>query len=279
MTKDYERITSISGYGYTKPKSNSKSIIKWYDNKQKALVITKEVLNNRPINYCSRLSKEEYFDKRTNEVRKYSKKRKRCKESRAVFGKLGFANRLILCNIEGNDTESLIKLHFDNKIKDPKQVTKLVNKFFEKLKKEIPLVKYIKVIIYKGLHCPECHLWLKTIDNSKLEIPPNLIEELWKENGTVEQQEITKGNRGKLANYLSEENRSHTKSYPHLLHIVTHSRKNIKLEEEEPIIYNQLDDKLGDFEMQFQSTKRIYINDNLGQREIIRMTYETYYKE
>ena len=278
MKKDFKKITSISGYGFTKPNSSSKSIIKWYDNKEKALVVTKEFLSNKSISYCTRLSKMEYFDKRLNSVRKYNKKHKRCKERTTAFGRLGFGNRLILCNFEGNSSEILIKLHFSKKIKDSKQVTKLSNKFLNQLKKKITPIIYIKVWIYRGLHSPECHLWLKTIDNSKLEIPQSLLEELWKENGTVEQQEITKENREKLANYLSDNYRSSTRFYPHLLHIITYSRNYIKFEENEPIIYEQLNDKLKGFEKQFQSTKRIFINEVSGQREIVRVSYETYYK-
>ena len=243
MNRNYESISSISGYGYTKPNKNSNSIIKWYDNKKKALVVTREFCGNKIENKCTRLSKEEYFDKRLNQKRKYSKKHKRCKDRTKAFGRLGFANRLILCNFEGNEAEILIKLSFNKKIKDIKLVTKLSNAFLTKLKKRLAPIIYIKVWKYNDLHWPECHLWIKTIDNSKIEILQSTLEDIWKENG-----------------------------------IVTYSRKYIKFEEEEQIIYGQLIDKLEGFETQNQTTKRIFVNINSKQEEIMRISYETFYK-
>ena len=276
MNRNSESISSISGYGYTKPNKNSNSIIKWYDNKKKALVVTREFCGNKIENKCIRLSKEEYFDKRLNRKRKYSKKHKRCKDRTKAFGRLGFANRLILCNFEGNEAEILIKLSFNKKIKDIKLVTKLSNAFLTKLKKRLAPIIYIKVWKYNDLHWPECHLWIKTIDNSKIEILQSTLEDIWKENGIVEQQKITSGNRERLANYLS--NKNNTKNYPHFLRIVTYSRKYIKFEEEEQIIYGQLIDKLEGFETQNQTTKRIFVNINSKQEEIMRISYETFFK-
>lgn len=256
---------------FIEPGDNDYQILTWYDNNTRVEVVTRK---NNKTNFLSkyrRISANEYFNPRTKQIEKY--KKKRTKNSQKAFGILKRSSLLLLNNIEGNNTEKLIKASFNKKQKDTKVVMKVFNEFFKKLKKHIPPIMYIRIWIYPGMHYPICHLWLKTIDNSKLEISQELLEKLWGETGTVEQVEITKENREKITNYCSV----NKKSYPHNLHIL-YASKGIKPPFKEEVTHKVAKEKLKGFERVYASAtaQKEKIDDRYI--ELQRTSYEGYIK-
>lgn len=257
---------------FEEPSYNSRCTVIWYDNDRKADIITRKNENADFLRKYRRVSANEYFNPKTGKVEKYN--RKRTKNQASAFKCLKVANQLCLNNFEGNETEKLIKAFVNKKMKDTHQVTKILNDFLDNLKKEIKPVTYIKVLLYNRVHYPICHFWLKTKDNSKLEISQELLEKLWKEHGIVMQIDLTEANREEMAKYYQD---YETKRYPHNIHILSYS-KDIKHLRKEYLTRAELKEKLKGFAPKYQSTTVQVEKVNGKEIELQRTSYETYIK-
>ncbi len=256
--------------------SYSVSKMVWYNDKKGVDVVTREGKNPPSFNWCKRISETEYIDCETGEIKKYNKKK--VKSPNVAFRSLRLGTRLLQSNIEGNEAERLIELCFAKKEKDSKKVVKKVNRFTIRLKNKIKQpVDIIKIWLYDARHQPRCHIWLKTKDNSKLEISQEMLEELWGAIGTVTQIEITKRNINKLRDYFLDKGKYKLGFYPMNLHIVTKSRGMKPLVIEKHIGKSELREKLKGYKPIYQNDIVQVVKTKNG-AEIQSVIFETYIK-
>lgn len=258
---------------FEEPSDNSICEVTWYDNDRKVDIITRKNRKAEFLKKYKRVSADEYFNPRTGKVEKY--KRKDTKNKSVAFKNLKTSNQYCLNNFEGNETEKIIELYVNKKIKDTHQLTNILSDFLEDLKQEIKPVMYIRVLLYKEKHKPICHFWLKTKDNSKLEISQELLEKLWKKHGTVEQIDLTKENREEKAEY--HYNGCRTDCYPHNIHILSYSR-DIKPLRKEYLTRAEVKEKLKGFSPTYQSATVQGERVNGKEVELQRTSYEGYVK-
>lgn len=258
---------------FEEPNDNNICEVTWYDNDRKVDIITRK---NKKVDFLKnykRVSADEYFNPRTGNVEKY--KRKDTKNKSVAFKNLKIGNQYCLNTFEGNETEKIIELYFKTKIKDTHQLTNILSDFLEDLKQEIKPIMYLRILLYNGKHRPICHFWLKTKDNSKLEISQELLEKLWKKHGTVKQIDLTKENREEKAEY--HYNGCKTDCYPRNIHILSYSR-DIKPLRKEYLTRAETRDKLKGFLPKYQSATVQVEKVNGKEVELQRTSYESYVK-
>lgn len=258
---------------FREPSNNSKCTVTWYDNNRKVDIITRKSEKADFLKKYKRVSADEYFNPRTGTVEKYKQKDNKSKS--VAFRNLKTGNQICLNNFEGNETEKIIELYFNKKMKDIHQLKNILDEFLEDLKLEIKPIMYIKILLYNGKHKPICHFWLKTKDNSKLEISQKLLDKLWKKHGTVKQIDLTKENREEKAEY--HYNGCKTSYYPRNIHIVSHSR-DIKPLRIEYLTRAELKEKIKGFTPKYQSATVQVEKVNGKEIEVQRTDYETYVK-
>ena len=258
---------------FEEPNDNSICEVTWYDNDRKVDIITRKNRKADFLKQYKRISADEYFNPRTGNVEKY--KRKDTKNKSVAYKNLKISNQYCLNTFEGNETEKIIELYVNKKIKDTHQLTNILSDFLEDLKQEIKPVMYIRVLLYKAKHEPICHFWLKTKDNSKLEISQELLEKLWKKHGTVKQIDLTKENREEKAEY--HYNGCKTDCYPRNIHILSCSR-DIKPLRKEYLTRVETREKLKGFVPKYQSATVQVEKINGEEIELQRTSYESYVK-
>ena len=258
---------------FEEPNDNSICEVTWYDNDRKVDIITRKNRKADFLKQYKRISADEYFNPRTGNVEKY--KRRDTKNKSVAFKNLKIGNQYCLNTFEGNETEKIIELYFKTKIKDTHQLTNILSDFLEDLKQEIKPIMYLRILLYNGKHRPICHFWLKTKDNSKLEISQELLEKLWKKHGTVKQIDLTKENREEKAEY--HYNGCKTDCYPRNIHILSCSR-DIKPLRKEYLTRAETREKLKGFIPKYQSATVQAEKVDGKEVELQRTSYESYVK-
>lgn len=133
------------------------------------------------LNRFVRLSKTEYVDKETGEIKKYNKKAKTRNQSpnevRKTFKAL---RRLINYNFCAGNNEKHITLTYGKLQKDYKQVNSDFRHWWRKIKKHFPSLEYICVTEYQASGSIHLHILVKDLDNEDLPLEQTLIDETWK---------------------------------------------------------------------------------------------------
>lgn len=132
------------------------------------------------LNRFVRLSKTEYVDKETGEIKQYNKKAKTREQNpnelRKTFKSL---RRLINYNFCAGNNEKHITLTYGNLQKDYKQVNIDFRQWWRKIKKYFPSLEYICVTEYQASGSIHLHVLVKDIDNEDLPLDKTLLNETW----------------------------------------------------------------------------------------------------
>lgn len=133
------------------------------------------------LNRFVRLSKTEYLDKGTGEIKKYNKKAKTRNQSpnelRKSFKQL---RRLINYNFCAGNNEKHITLTYGKLQNDYKQVNRDFSQWWRKIKKHFSSLEYICVTEYQASGSIHLHVLVKDIDNEDLPLDKTLLNETWK---------------------------------------------------------------------------------------------------
>lgn len=259
---------------YTKPKPNHKCKLYTYAGGTKFDLETRA--RETPTNNISRyrkLSKMQMLDTVDNRIIRC--KPKENKDINTIVKTFKFVYRTTTENFYGTEAELLIKLNYAN---EPINMTNDWKYCFPKLERRCKQkLLYINVLQYQenGLPCNE--VWLKTADNSKINLTQDLVEECWKL-GTVELIELKPTNIDELGQYFIQENHtpfSRFKPYTKLFHT---SKKGIIKSTMELIDYAEATERVKGCNQTFAKSKALV--NRVEDKEILvdTITYETYVK-
>ena len=131
------------------------------------------------LNRFVRLSKTEYVDKETGEIKKYQKKDKRQENPNELRKSFKALRRLINYNFCAGNNERHITLTYGNLQKDYKQVNSDFRQWWRKIKKYFSSLEYICVIEYQASGSIHLHVLVKDIDNEDLPLKQELLNETW----------------------------------------------------------------------------------------------------
>lgn len=133
-------------------------------------------LSNRFV----RLSKTEYVDKQTGEIKKYNKTKTRNQNPNELRKTFKALRRLINTNFCAGNNEKHITLTYGNLQKDYKQVNSDFRHWWRKIKKYFPSLEYICVTEYQANGSLHLHILVKDLDNEDLPLEQTLVNETWK---------------------------------------------------------------------------------------------------
>ena len=133
-------------------------------------------LSNRFV----RLSKTEYVDKETGEIKKYRTSKTREENPNELRKTFKALRRLINYNFCGGNNEKHITLTYGKLQKDYKQVNSDFRHWWKLIKKHFPSLEYICVTEYQASGSIHLHVLVKDIDNEDLPLEQTLIDETWK---------------------------------------------------------------------------------------------------
>lgn len=144
-------------------------------------IIEVESMQKAPfsLNRFVRLSKTEYVDKETGEIKKYKKTEKRQQnpnELRKTFKQL---RRLINYNFCAGNNEKHITLTYGKLQKNPKEVNRDFRQWWKLIKKLFPSLEYICVTEYQANGSIHLHVLVKDIENEDLPLEQELLNETW----------------------------------------------------------------------------------------------------
>ncbi len=109
------------------------------------------------------------YDTLTGERKKY--KRKEYRKHSRVWVSEKETSELIQSNFEGNSNEIIANLSFAEAFTDTKKLQKAAKNYRERLQRNLPYdTEYIRVILFKNVFEPIIAIWLKTVDNTPIDI-------------------------------------------------------------------------------------------------------------
>lgn len=146
-------------------------------------IIEVESVKNKPfaLNRFIRISKYEYMDSRTGEIKKYKKTETRTQspsELRKTFKNL---KRTINSNFTGTDSEKHITLTFSTQPIDPKLVHTEFKRWWRTIKRLFPTLEYICILEPNSIQGNwHLHILVKSMNNESLDISQELLNKTWK---------------------------------------------------------------------------------------------------
>ena len=161
---------------------------------------------------CKRISKTEYVDTSTGEIKKYKEHNCSFKNINKSFTKL---KRLINNNFVGNKNEIHITLTYSKPTYDKKQLSLDFKNFWKKLKYRYTNLEYICIYEKHKSGAWHIHCLVKDITEESLYIPYDLIKELWQQ-GNIHVNKIRNNNNigAYFCKYAKENNNTPMTEYP-----------------------------------------------------------------
>lgn len=145
-------------------------------------IIEVESMQKAPFSLSNRfvrLSKTEYVDKETGEIKKYNKTKNRSQNPNELRKTFKALRRLINTNFCAGNNERHITLTYGKLQKDYKQVNSDFRNWWRKIKKHFPSLEYICVIEYQANGSIHLHVLVKDIENEDLPLEQELLNETW----------------------------------------------------------------------------------------------------
>lgn len=145
-------------------------------------IIEVESMQKAPFSLSNRfvrLSKTEYLNKETGEIKYYKKTETRNQNPNEVRKTFKALRRLINYNFCARNNEKHITLTYGKLQKDYKQVNKDFRHWWRKIKKHFPSLEYICVIEYQASGSIHLHVLVKDIDNEDLPLDKTLLDKTW----------------------------------------------------------------------------------------------------
>lgn len=225
------------------------------------------------ISRYHKLSKRQMLDTINNKI--IECKPKENKNIISVVKTCKHIYRTITENFYGTASELLIKLNYDN---EPINMTDDWKYCFPKLERRCKQkLIYINVLQYQADGLPCFEVWLKTANNSKLELTQDLVQECWKF-GKIELIKLKPTNIDELGQYFIQEQHtpfSRFKPYSKLYHT---SKKGIIKAKMEFVDYEEAAERVKGCNQTFAKSKALV--EKVADKEILldTITYETYVK-
>ena len=132
-------------------------------------------LSNRFV----RLSKTEYVDKETGEIKYYKKTETRNQNPNELRKTFKALRRLINYNFCAGNNEKHITLTYNKLMKDYKQVHIDFRRWWKLIKKHFSSLEYICVTEYQASGSIHLHVLVKDIENEDLPLDQTLLNETW----------------------------------------------------------------------------------------------------
>ena len=145
-------------------------------------IIEVESMQKAPFSLSNRfvrLSKTEYIDKETGEIKKYRTSKTREENPNELRKTFKALRRLINYNFCGGNNEKHITLTYGKLQKDYKQVNSDFRHWWKLIKKHFPSLEYICVTEYQASGSIHLHVLVKDIDNADLPLDKTLLNETW----------------------------------------------------------------------------------------------------
>lgn len=145
-------------------------------------IIEVESMQKAPFSLSNRfvrLSKTEFLDKTTGEIKYYKKTETRNQNPSEVRKTFKALRRLINYNFCGGNNEKHITLTYGKLQKDYKQVNKDFRHWWRLIKKHFSSLEYICVIEYQANGSIHLHVLVKDIENEDLPLEQELLNETW----------------------------------------------------------------------------------------------------
>ena len=145
-------------------------------------IIEVESMQKAPFSLSNRfvrLSKTEYLNKETGEIKYYKKTETRNQNPNEVRKTFKALRRLINYNFCAGNNEKFITLTYGKLQKNPKEVTRDFRHWWRKIKKHFPSLEYICVIEYQASGSIHLHVLVKDIENEDLPLEQELLNETW----------------------------------------------------------------------------------------------------
>ena len=158
---------------------NNAEIIKVFEGNG---IIEVESMQKAPFSLSNRfvrLSKTEYVDKETGEIKKYNKTKNRSQNPNELRKSFKLLRRLINCNFCAGNNEKFITLTYGKLQKDEKQVNSDFRHWWRKIKKHFPSLEYICVTEYQASGSIHLHILVKDTENEDLPLKQELLNETW----------------------------------------------------------------------------------------------------
>lgn len=131
-----------------------------------------------PYDYVRRINANEFMLVETGEIKEYEKND--TKTEKGIKKSMRNLEQLIRNNFKGNQNELMITLTVKENITDPKILQTYYKKFWKKLKRKYPTIKYIYIIEKHSksdrLHI---HALIKDTESEVLYIPNSVILDYW----------------------------------------------------------------------------------------------------
>jgi len=131
------------------------------------------------LNRFVRLSKTEYVDKETGEIKKYNTTKTRNQNPNELRKSFKLLRRLINYNFCGRNNEKHITLTYGELIQDYKQVNKDFRQWWRVIKRYFPNLEYICVMEYQARGSIHLHILVKDISNEDLPLEQTLLDKTW----------------------------------------------------------------------------------------------------
>ncbi len=145
-------------------------------------IIEVESMQKAPFSLSNRfvrLSKTEFLDKTTGEIKYYKKTETRNQNPSEVRKTFKALRRLINYNFCGGNNEKHITLTYGKLQKDYKQVNKDFRHWWRLIKKHFSSLEYICVIEYQANGSIHLHVLVKDIENEDLPLEQELLNATW----------------------------------------------------------------------------------------------------
>ena len=157
---------------------NNAEIIKVFEGNG---IVEVESMQKAPfsLNRFVRLSKTEYVDKETGEIKKYNTTKTRNQNPNELRKSFKLLRRLINYNFCGRNNEKHITLTYGELIQDYKQVNKDFRQWWRVIKRYFPNLEYICVMEYQARGSIHLHILVKDISNENLPLEQTLLDKTW----------------------------------------------------------------------------------------------------
>lgn len=131
------------------------------------------------LKHFMRISKDEYCDKRTGEVKQYNHSKTKQNHERNLNRTFEKLRQLINANFTGEINELHVTLTYAEKMEDFEAVSKDFKRFWDKLHSHYPELEYIRVIEPQHTGTWHIHLLLKSTNYQYLTISHDELVKLW----------------------------------------------------------------------------------------------------
>lgn len=158
---------------------NNAEIIKVFEGNG---IVEVESMQKAPFSLSNRfvrLSKTEYVDKETGEIKKYNTTKTRNQNPNELRKSFKLLRRLINYNFCGRNNEKHITLTYGELIQDYKQVNKDFRQWWRVIKRYFPNLEYICVMEYQARGSIHLHILVKDISNEDLPLEQTLLDKTW----------------------------------------------------------------------------------------------------